>query len=351
MVNNNFNPCAYHNDAPAVASCGVCGKSMCRKCVDESTHTYNNKPMCRDCTLKMLSERIEAYKKEISWSQIKLVLLIVFLVLGLIIYINDHNNGLTAWIIAGIGGIPSVAKGVFKKSPEERAMDTFMVRTNAEDGCLQMLFIFIVRIALTILFAPLAAIFFCIKNWSNISKCKSAIESDQADYNTIVSPTHYTTRGRQTNSSQSNLKQYQQQPQRQEKPYQQAPQADYNAATVIGNAEETVHNRLSGTTNAVRIVYDGMTLPLAMGTNIIGRKAETSDATVQIPVEDMYMSRQHCIIEVYREDNGTLGATIGNYQNKNRTVANGRLIEGSQRVQLTNGSNITLGRTTFTIYF
>jgi hypothetical protein len=346
----NYNPCAYHNDAPAVASCGVCGKSMCSKCVNESTHTYDNKPMCKDCTAKMLSERIEAYKKEISWSQIKLVLLIVFLVLGLFIYISDPNNGFTAWVVAGIGGIPSVAKGVFKKSPEERVMDEFMVRTNAEDGCLQILFLFIFRVALTMLFAPLAAIFFCIKNFTNINKYKSALADDQATYDRIVSPARHATGGAQSNGSQYRSNPYQQQAPKQENFYQQAPRAGvYGGRTTMGNADETMYSPHTGATASASIVFNGITFPLSIGTNIIGRRAETSDATVQIPVDDMYMSRQHCIIDVYRQTDGTLGATIGNYKNKNRTVVNGMLIEGTKRVELTNGNSITLGRTTLRV--
>lgn len=317
-----FNPCAYHHEAPAVASCGVCGKALCSKCVDESVYTFENKPMCKDCTINYLSGNIEGYKKEISWSKIKLVVLIVFLVLGLVIYISDKNNVMTAWIIAGIGGIPSIAKGVFKKSAEEKAMDTFMVRTNAEDGCLQMLFAFIFRLALTMLLAPIAAIFFCIKNWASISKCQTALEKDQAVYNKLVSSAHVKTQGHQ---------------------YQQ-PSQQYHS----NGKEETVF--ASGADDSgVSLVFHGTRYPLGFGKNVVGRKAETSSATVQIPVDDLYMSRQHCIINVTLQSDGSVSALLSNYQNKNRTVVNGRIVDNQNNIMLNNGNQITLGRTNLLI--
>lgn len=331
----NFNPCAYHNDAPAVASCGVCGKAMCRTCVDESTYTYDNKPMCRDCTAKLLSENIEGYKKEISWSKIKLVFLVVFLVLGIFIYISDKNQAMTAWIIAGIGGIPSIAKGVFKKSAEEKAMDTFMVRTNAEDGCLQMLFAFLFRLALTMLLAPIAAIFFCIKNWANISKCQTALDRDQAAYNRLV----------HGGKSQNNTQQHQHtwQP----KSQSQQPDQQYQQSQQMRSygSEETVASAMGGRKRAC-LVFNDRTLPLAAGKNIVGRKAESSEATVQIPADDLYMSRQHCIINISYGADGGVEAMLCNYQNKNRTAVNGKVISGQGNILLSDGSQITLGRTT-----
>lgn len=366
-----FNPCAYHSDTPAIASCGVCGKSMCSKCVEKATYTYNNKPMCKDCTVRMLSENIEGYEKEISWSTIKLVLLIVFLVFGVIIYFADKDNGLMAWFVAGIGGIPSVAKGVFKKRAEEKAMDEFMIRTNAEDGCLQMLFAFLARIALTMLLAPIAAIFFIIKNLTTISKSKSALAQAQTEYNALTSSSRHTTGKHQSggdyNAPTSNNagKSVQQQPSNKsnrQQAFVSSPQSD-NAGhsdagsqhqegqsqrserTELTRSEETIVGNSTSKSNA-RLVFNGRTIPLAFGRNIVGRKAETSPANVQIPVDDLYMSRQHCIINVSYGADGIAKATLSNYKNKNRTAINGHVIQGQDKVSLNDGNQVTLGRTT-----
>lgn len=339
----NFNPCAFHNDAPAVASCGVCGRAMCRSCVDESTHTYDNKPICRDCTSKLLYENIEIYKKEISWSKIKLAFLIFFLVLGIIIYINDKNQAMTAWIIAGIGGIPSIAKGVFKKSAEEKAMDTFMIRTNAEDGCLQMLFAFLFRLVLTMLLAPIAAIFFCIKNWANINKCQTALDSDQAAYNKLVHGgrlQNYTQQHQHTQQPKSQPQQPEQQYQQNQPPkhYSESSQSQY-ARQDSNHGDTTISSQNHGSNRC--LTFEGRRYPLSIGTNIVGRMGKTSPANIQIPADDLYMSRQHCVIMVY--SNGRV--TISNYQNKNRTAVNGRILKDTDYVELTDGCQITLGHT------
>lgn len=370
-ISYSFNPCAYHSDAPAVASCGVCGKSLCAKCVDQVSYTYNNKSMCKECTAKMLSEHIEGYEKEISWSTIKLVLLIVFLVIGIIIYIADKDNGLMAWFVAGIGGIPSVAKGVFKKRAEEKVMDEFMIRTNAEDGCLQMLFAFLIRIALTMLLAPIAAIFFIIKNLTTISNSKSALAKAQAEYNALTSSSLYTTGkhhsgGNNNGSTLNNAEK----PARQQPSYNsnkrqafvsspqsgnsersnagsqyQEGQSQRNERTEYARSEETIVSTSTSKSSA-RLIFNGKTIPLAFGRNVVGRRAETSSANVQIPADDLYMSRQHCVINVSYGADGTAKATLSNYKNKNRTAINGHVIHGQDTVSLNDGNQVTLGRTT-----
>ena len=37
-----FNPCARHPQAPAIATCGNCGSAMCKDCKELSAYTINN---------------------------------------------------------------------------------------------------------------------------------------------------------------------------------------------------------------------------------------------------------------------------------------------------------------------
>lgn len=95
-----------------------------------------------------------------------------------------------------------------------------------------------------------------------------------------------------------------------------------------------------------RLVFNDEPYFLEEGQNIVGRKGNTSKATVQIATEDRYMSRQHCAIRVTTLPDGTKKAVLSNYQNKNLTSVDGQEIETGDEIRLTNGNRITMGHTT-----
>ena len=94
--------------------------------------------------------------------------------------------------------------------------------------------------------------------------------------------------------------------------------------------------------------YGGVSYSLKEGQNIIGRKASTSAATIQIETADRYMSRQHCCIIVTTLPDGKKKAVLSNYQNKNQTTIDGQSIETGDAIRLTDGNSITMGHTTVT---
>jgi len=95
---------------------------------------------------------------------------------------------------------------------------------------------------------------------------------------------------------------------------------------------------------------DNQYYPLRMGSNVVGRKAATSEATVQIATADKYMSRQHALIKLTRVADGSLKALISNYHNKHVTYVNGmELVEGDE-VILLHGAQIEMGKTTVEYY-
>lgn len=96
------------------------------------------------------------------------------------------------------------------------------------------------------------------------------------------------------------------------------------------------------------LLYGGVNYPLVEGRNIVGRKGNTSKATVQIETADRYMSRQHVAIEVITLPNGTLKVLLSNYQNKNLTSVDGQPIETGDAIRLTDGNAITMGHSTLT---
>ena len=96
------------------------------------------------------------------------------------------------------------------------------------------------------------------------------------------------------------------------------------------------------------LLFGAISYPLKEGQNIVGRKGNSSKATVQIDTADRYMSRQHIAIEVTKMPEGILKAVLSNYQNKNLTTIDGQPIETGDSIRLTDGNSITMGHTTVT---
>ena len=94
------------------------------------------------------------------------------------------------------------------------------------------------------------------------------------------------------------------------------------------------------------LLYGGQKYPLEFDNNVIGRKATTSQATVQIATDDRYMSRQHLTIQVFKVPTGNVRVVASNYHNKNASYVNGQLLNEGDQLVLTEGSIIKMGNTT-----
>ena len=117
--------------------------------------------------------------------------------------------------------------------------------------------------------------------------------------------------------------------------------AGASGATELFRFEHQAHSH-------AELLYGTISYPLQEGQNIVGRKGNTSKATVQIDTADRYMSRQHIAIEVTKMPDGTLKAVLSNYQNKNQTSVDGQPVNGGDAIRLTDGNAITMGHTTVT---
>ena len=93
-----------------------------------------------------------------------------------------------------------------------------------------------------------------------------------------------------------------------------------------------------------KLYYGNQYYTLRMGSNVIGRKADTSHADVQIDTADKYMSRHHSLIKMTRVADGRLKALISNYQNK-VTYVNGMQLLDNDEVGLLHGTQIRMGKT------
>ena len=121
------------------------------------------------------------------------------------------------------------------------------------------------------------------------------------------------------------------------------------AATQLGTKPQEYHTQLGGaqnTASSCALECNGMRYRLDVGTYRVGRKAVTSSADVQININDLYMSREHIIINVRRLSDGSLKADVSNHKNKNATFVNGVQLMPGDAVVLHNGDRIKMGETT-----
>lgn len=85
---------------------------------------------------------------------------------------------------------------------------------------------------------------------------------------------------------------------------------------------------------------------LVPGMNVIGRKAQSSNATIQINTDDRSMSRSHSIIEVRTLKTGGYARYFSNAENKNATYINSQLVENGDKIILRGGETIKMANTT-----
>jgi len=133
------------------------------------------------------------------------------------------------------------------------------------------------------------------------------------------------------------------------------PQVDNDAVTQLPGAaaastasNETVYGGVrAGKVNYHGALYlNGTRYPLKVGRNVVGRKAATSDADVQLATSDMYISRSHFLVNVIAMADGSVIATIQNYKNKNATLVNQQPLNTGDVVNLVDGIHIKVGDTT-----
>ena len=121
-------------------------------------------------------------------------------------------------------------------------------------------------------------------------------------------------------------------------------ETQYGFASSSGGEETQIVGSVPKTNVGVLVDGYGSKYQLGIGLNTIGRKASTSDASVQICVDDRYMSRNHAIIEVKNVGGKTLHF-FRNGANKNPSYVNGVLVGESDKIILNNNDRIKLGMT------
>ena len=92
-------------------------------------------------------------------------------------------------------------------------------------------------------------------------------------------------------------------------------------------------------------------LPLFAGDNIIGRRSKGTNIHVPIESSDTTMERQHCIINISVHKQGKTIYTLRDFPSTSGTFLKHELLNKRERVILENGSIVTIGATTFIVYF
>lgn len=125
-------------------------------------------------------------------------------------------------------------------------------------------------------------------------------------------------------------------------------------ATELGGKSNPGSTQLGGAASKKQSCYISIgrkRYDLQVGRNTIGRKASSSDAVVQIETGDLYMSRNHAIINVRRVSEDSIKVDLCNGRNKNATLVNGEMVGRSDSIFLHDGDTIVMGRTTMIFHF
>lgn len=98
-----------------------------------------------------------------------------------------------------------------------------------------------------------------------------------------------------------------------------------------------------------RLICEGKEYDLPIGSYSIGRQAVTSTADIQIDSQDLYMSREHALLNVRRLADGGIKVDICNLKNKNMTQVNDYMLVQGDAIVLHDGDKVKMGNTVMTI--
>ena len=121
-----------------------------------------------------------------------------------------------------------------------------------------------------------------------------------------------------------------------------------NIVTSFGGKDETataLPRSTMVTEHRAFLMVEGALHALEIGNNVVGRWSPSAQADVQLRVNDEYLSRQHVMVNVYRQPDGRLRLTVRNYKNKNETTVNDTPLEQDSVVVVADGDNIKMADT------
>lgn len=174
--------CYNHQDQVAVAECAKCGVAMCADCVNVSEYNIDNKAICRKCNHEEINISIQEDRTAHMWTIVKIVINVIFLIIGIIVAISEGNiyEGALYW---GIAGLPAAYR-ILKPDERQRAqnrLDDAVADLKSDGGGLFNWFMRgLIYIVLAFVIGAVAAPFLLIRGILKLPKLKKNIELNEA---------------------------------------------------------------------------------------------------------------------------------------------------------------------------
>lgn len=122
-----------------------------------------------------------------------------------------------------------------------------------------------------------------------------------------------------------------------------APQTDVQEET--NNTETIYGGEGRSASGQACLEYDGMKYPIEQDMTVVGRRAGTSMADIQIDSQDMYMGRHHAVITRKRDFTGNTVFSLKCKDAKNGLTVNNIPVGENGETVLLDGANIRMGHT------
>lgn len=178
--------CYFHSSAPAVSQCAHCGVGLCKDCTTNAVYSFDNKPVCLNCSENIAQEDLSNAQKSKNINLGKAIFSGVFLLIALIVYASG-NEPMAAWCIAGIAGIPAAFKAS-RRSKEQRIMDEVHDRHESDMMSLMMGWFIrlIIKVAVIIALAPICAAYSFVSSLVKFFNGNKKISEAQNAYDVVM---------------------------------------------------------------------------------------------------------------------------------------------------------------------
>ena len=174
--------CVDHPQSEAVGFCGICGAGLCHDCFTGSMYTWDGKPLCPPCNVRLVSELAAEARAEASSARFRALFFLVALGIGAVLAATSGEAAMVLGV-AGIGAIPTMWR-LTRPTPGQ------VIEYAVQDGVEQAFgdysggFIrLIARLFLVLVLANVAAVvlfFVALWKWRKAARQAAELEADLA---------------------------------------------------------------------------------------------------------------------------------------------------------------------------
>lgn len=178
--------CIVHLQSEAVGICGICGAGLCHDCFTGTFYTWNDKPLCPSCNVRLVSELAAEARAEASSARFRVLLFVVALVVGAAMAIGSGQLE-AAFCLFGLGGIPTMwrlTRPSLGETVEYAVQDGVEHAFGHYEGSLfRMVFRFALRIFLVLVLSQVVSFvlfFVALWKWRKAARQAAELEADLA---------------------------------------------------------------------------------------------------------------------------------------------------------------------------